>query len=350
MQDDPDPLLWQILFQLSLICVNAFFSAAEIALISFNATKAEKKAEGGNKKAIRLLKLKEKPEKFLATIQVGITLAGFMASAFAANGFSGRLVAFFTSFDTGISTGALTKIAVVVITLILSLFTIVLGELVPKRVAMKKADKLAYFASAIISFISRLFAPLIWLLSLCTNLILRIVRIDPQSDENEITEEEIRLMVDAGSAQGAIEEREKEIINNVFEFDDKNAGDLMTHRLDTVILWLKEGDTDWEKKIVENRHSHYPVCGKTVDDIKGVLSTRDFLLLDKRDRTSVLATEPPQAMHAAQFVPESLKADVLFKNMKQSGNHFALVLDEYGGFSGVITMNDVLAAIVGKFC
>ncbi|MDR3301111.1 MAG: hemolysin family protein [Spirochaetaceae bacterium] len=345
MKDDPDPLLWYILLQLILICINAFFSAAEIVFISFNAAKAEKKAEAGDKRAIRLLKLKDEPEKFLATIQVGITIAGFLASAFAANDFAGRLVAFFMSFNTGISASVLMRIAVIIITLILSLFTIVLGELVPKRIAMKKADQLAYLVSSLISGISHFCAPLIWFLSISTNLILRLFRIDPKSDENEITEEDIRLMVDAGSAQGAIETSEKEIINNVFEFDDKSAGDLMTHRLNTAILWLKDTDEDWEKIIVEKRRSHYPVCGETSDDIHGVLSTRDFLLLDKHDRETVLFW----AMHAAEFVPESLKADILFKKMKQSRNHFALVLDEYGGFSGVITMNDVLAAIVGEF-
>ncbi|MDR2864402.1 MAG: hemolysin family protein [Spirochaetaceae bacterium] len=340
-----DSFLWQILLQLILILLNAFFSAAEIVLISFNEAKAEKKAENGNKSAIRFLKLKKTPEKFLATIQVGITLAGFLASAFAASDFSDAFVRFFGSFNTGIPLHALRILAVFAITIILSLFTIVLGELVPKRIAMKKADTLVYVMSTVISLISKLFAPIIWFLSLCTNLFLRILRIDPKAEENGITEEEIRLMVDAGSAKGVIEESEKEIINNVFEFDDKNVGELMTHRLDASVLWLKDNDKDWEKTIIEKRHGQYPVCGKTIDDIEGVLSTRDFLLLNKHDRKTVLS----KAMHNAQFVPESLKADVLFSKMKKSRDHFALVLDEYGGFSGLITMNDVLAAIVGKF-
>jgi putative hemolysin len=345
MQEESDPFLWQLLFQLVLILINAFFSAAEIALISFNETRAEKKAAEGNKRAKTLLCLKQRPENFLAAIQIGITLAGFLASAFAANHFSDSLARFFASFNTGIKLSVLNTASVVMITIVLSLCTIVLGELVPKRIAMKKADKLAYLIAPAISLVAKIFAPLIWLLSSCTNLILRAFRIDPKSEENSITEDDIRLMVDAGSERGAIEEREKEFINNVFEFDDKNAGDLMTHRLDTVILWLRDDDKCWEKTIIEKRHYHYPVCGETIDDIRGVLAARDYILLDKHDRNTALA----KAVHTAHFVPESLKANVIFAKMKQNRNHFNLVLDEYGGFSGIITMNDLLASIVGEF-
>jgi putative hemolysin len=345
MQEESDTLLLHLLFQLVLILVNAFFSASEIALISFNRTRAEKRAAQGNKKAKTLLRLKQNPEKFLAAIQIGITLAGFLASAFAANNFADSLAAFFASFDTGIRLSSLRTASVVLITIVLSLCTIVLGELVPKRVAMKKVDSLAYLIAPAISFMAKICAPLIWLLSSCTNLILRAFRIDPKSEEDKITEDGIRLMVDAGSEKGAIEESEKEFINNVFEFDDKNAGDLMTHRLDTAILWLRDDDKCWEKTIIEKRHDHYPVCGETVDDIEGVLSARDYILLDRHDRKTVLAN----AVHTAQFLPESLKANVLFAKMKQSRNHFSLVLDEYGGFSGIVTMNDILASIVGEF-
>jgi putative hemolysin len=345
MQRDDDPLLWQLIFQLILILVNAFFSASEIALISFNETKAEKQASAGKKQAKILLSLKRKPENFLAAIQIGITLAGFLASAFAANNFADSITNFFVSFDTGIRLSVLRAAAVVIITIILSLCTIILGELVPKRIAMKKADALAYLIAPAVSFTAKIFSPVIWLLSSCTNLILRALRIDPKPDENNITEDDIRLMVDAGRERGSIEEREKEFINNVFEFDDKTAGDLMTHRLEAVILWLRGDDKCWEKTIIEKRHNYYPVCGETIDDIRGVLSARDYILLDKHDRQTVLAG----AVHAVPFIPESLKADVIFGKMKQSRTHFNLVLDEYGGFSGIITMNDILAAIVGKF-
>jgi putative hemolysin len=341
-----DPLLWQLLLQLVLRIVNALFSCAEIALISFSEAKAENLAAAGDKRAQRLLKLKATPEKFLATIQVGITLAGFLASAFAASNFATKIAHFFESLNIGIKFSVLQTASLILITIILSLFTIVLGELLPKRIAMKKADTLAYIVATPISIVSAIFSPLISLLSLCTNAMLRLFRLDPSGVENEITEEEIRLMVNSGSAHGAIEEREKEIINNVFEFDDKNAGDLMTHRMDTVILWIKDDDKTWEKTIIEKKFDHYPVCGETIDDIKGVLSTRDFLLLNSYDRKTVME----KAVYSPQFVPESIKADVLFAKMKQTRNRYAFVLDEYGGFNGIITMNDVLAAIVGEFC
>jgi putative hemolysin len=338
--------MWHLLLQFILIFINAFFSAAELALISFNEARAEKEAEAGSRNAARLLSLKREPEKFLATIQVGITLAGFLASAFAAKDFSEALVAFFARVAPAAPLDVLKNCALVVITVILSLFTITLGELVPKRIAMKKPDELAHWFALPLLVITRLFAPLVWLLSAATNLFLRVARLNPAStDENEVTEEDIRLMVDAGGAQGNIEKSEQKIINNVFEFDDRSADTLMTHRTKTVILWLRDNDSVWERAIIEKRHNMYPICGDTIDDIRGVLSTRDFLLLDAHDRQTVLTS----AMHAAQFVPESIKADVLFRKMKQSGKHFAIVLDEYGGFSGVITMNDVLAAIVGRF-
>jgi putative hemolysin len=343
MQQD-DKLLWQIILQVVLIIVNAFFSASEITLLSFNEAKAEKKAEGGSKKAARLLALKRTPEKFLATIQVGITLAGFLASAFAANNFADGLTKFFISLNTGITFKTFKTISVVLITLVLSFFTIIFGELVPKRVAMKNADALSYIFASSIEFFSKIFGPLVWLLSELTNRILRILRIDP-TDENQVTEEEIRLMVDSGSAKGTIEESEKEIINNVFEFDDRSAGELMTHRLETAILWLRDNDDSWKKTIIEKKHNYYPVCGETIDDIKGVLCTRDFLLLENHSRKTVLA----KAVHPAHFVPESLKADVIFKKMKQNRNHFVIVVDEYGGFSGICTMNAILASIMGKF-
>jgi putative hemolysin len=340
---DPDPLLWQLLLQLGLILLNAVFASAEIALISLNETKLEKRAKEGNKSAKRLLSLVRRPEKFLATIQVCITLAGFLGSAFAADNFSAKLAAFFSSPKIPLSETALKTVSLVLITVVLSFITILLGELVPKRIAMKKAESLAYFLSWFISAVSKLLHPVVWLLSVASNLLLRAIGIDPKSEGELVTEEEIRLLVDAGSEQGAIEQNEKEIINNVFEFDDSCALDFMTHRLDAVLLFLKDDNKAWRETIVENPYSYYPVCGGTIDDIAGVLSTRDYLLLDDHTRDSVMKN----AVHPAQFVPESVKADVLLKNMTTSGNRFALVIDEYGGFTGIITLYDLLGAIVG---
>ncbi|MDR0383248.1 MAG: hemolysin family protein [Spirochaetaceae bacterium] len=340
---DPDPLLWQLLLQLGLILLNAVFASAEIALISLNETKLEKHAKDGNRSAKRLLPLIKQPEKFLAAIQAGITLAGFLGSAFAADNFSNKLAALLSSAKFPMSEAALKNISLVLITIALSFITIVLGELVPKRVALKKAEPLAYFMSSFIVIISKALHPVVWLLSAASNAILSAIGIDPNDGSDAVTEEEICLLVDAGSEQGVIEQNEKEIIHNIFNFDDRSASDFMTHRLDAALLFMKDDDKTWRETITGNPYNHYPVCGNTVDDIAGVLSTRDYLLLDDHTRPSVMKN----AVHEAQFVPESLKADVLLKKMRTSRNSFALVIDEYGGFTGIITQYDLLGAIVG---
>jgi putative hemolysin len=219
----------------------------------------------------------------------------------------------------------------------------VLGELVPKRIAMRKAEKLAFALSAFIAFVSRVFSPAVWFLTKSTNGLLRLFGIDPEAEDAEVTEEEIRLLVDAGSARGSIAAGEKEIIHNVFEFNDKTAGEGMTHRRDTILLWLKDDDETWEKIIIENRHSYYPVCGETADDIKGILNAKDYLALKDRGRDNALA----KTVKPAQLVPNTVMTTVLFRKMKTRRNHFAVVLDEYGSMDGIITMNDLVEELVG---
>lgn len=333
----------QILLQAFLIAVNAVFACAEIALISINDNKLSKLASAGDKRAIRLTKLTEQPARFLATIQVGITLAGFLGSAFAADNFSTYLVNWLVSLGVTIPAATLDSISVIVITLVLSYFTLVFGELVPKRVAMRKAEELALAMSGLVYVISKIFAPLVGALTASTNAILRLLRIDPHAEDEEITEEEIRLMVDVGSEKGAIDISEKEMIQNIFEFDDKTAGEIMTHRTEASLLWLDENDDQWDKTIMDSRHSFYPVCKENTDDIVGVLSTKDYFRIKDKTREAILDS----AVRPAYFVPESVKADVLFRNMKKSRTHFAVVLDEYGGVNGIITMNDLLEQIVG---
>jgi len=342
MSDD-DPLLWQILLQFILIAVNAVFACAEIAVISMKDTKLERLSNEGNKKAARLLSLTSKPAKFLATIQVGITLAGFLGSAFAADNFSDRLVNWLTSMGVGISPATLNAISVVLITIVLSYFTLVLGELVPKRIAMRNAEKLGLAMSGLIYYVSRIFAPIVWFLTFSTNSLLRLMRIDPDANDEEITEEEIRMMVDAGSEKGVIDADEKYMIQNIFEFDDKTADEVMTHRTEVSLLWADECDEEWEKTIINSRHSCYPICEESADDIIGILYTKDYFRIKNHEREIIME----KAVHPPQFVPESVRADILFANMKKSRNHFAVVLDEYGGMSGVVTMNDLLEELVG---
>ena len=340
---ESDPLLWQLLLLFCLIIFNAVFSCAEIAVISMNDTKLERLSKEGNKKARRLSALTSQPAKFLATIQVGSTFAGFLASAFAAESFAARLTGWFYSLGVELPFGATNTVSVVIITLILSYVTIVLGELVPKRIAMKNADAIGLGMSGLIFMLSRLFGPVVLLLTASTNAILRLLRIDPNAEVEQVTEEEIRIMVDAGSEKGAIDLEEKEFIHNLFDFDDITVNKIMTHRTDVAMLWLEDNDAEWRKTIYQSRYTAYPICEDDQDNIVGVLNTKDYFRMDSRKREEVLR----QAVKAPQFVPESLRADTLLRNMKKNRNHFAVIMDEYGGFSGIVTINDLLEQLVG---
>jgi putative hemolysin len=344
IMNNNDPVLWQFLILAVLIFASAFFTLAEIALISLNKNKLEKKSLSGNRQAKRILALTGNPAKFLATNQVGTTLTNFMASAFAAGNFSGRFTLWLISLGVKIPYNVLSSFSLVLITVILSYFSIVLSELLPKRIALKKADVLAFPLSGSMLFFSRIFAPVVWLLTKSTNGILRLIGIDPKTDAHAVTEEEIRLMIDVGSAKGTIKAREKEILHNVFEFDNKTAGEVMTHRRDTVLLKLEDSDEEWEKTILENRHNFFPVCGKNQDDIAGVLVFRDYLCLSDRRRETVMA----QAVKPAQFVPITVRTHTLFGRMKKSRNHFAVVVEEHGGLMGIVTMKDLLEELVGN--
>ncbi|MBR3974441.1 MAG: HlyC/CorC family transporter [Clostridia bacterium] len=335
----------QIILQVILIALNAIFAAAEIAVISVKDAKLASLVAKGNKKAIRLAKLTSTPARFLSTIQVTITLAGFMGSAFAADSFSDLLVKWVISLGVNINEATLNSIAVVVITVILSYFTLVFGELVPKRVAMKKAESFALGISGLITVISKLFAPIVWLLTLSTNAMLRLFGIDPNENDESVSEEEIRMMVDVGSEKGTIDEDESELIKNVFEFDDLVADEIATHRTDISLLWMDESIEQWEKTIHSSRHTKFPVCDESVDNIIGVLNAKDFFRIKNKTKDNIMKN----AVRPAYFVPESVKADVLFRNMKQKREDFAIVLDEYGGMNGIVTMTDIIECIVGDF-
>lgn len=342
---ESDPLVYKLLLQVFLISINALFACAEIAVITMNDNKLAKLTAEGNVKAARLSKLTSQPARFLATIQVGITFAGFLGSAFAADNFADKLVFLVQNLNIGVDVNTLKTIAVILITLILSYFTLVFGELVPKRVAMRNAEKLALSMSGFIYVISVIFKPIVGLLTISTNGILRLIGIDPNAEDDVVTEEEIRMLIDAGSEKGAIDVEEKELLQKVFEFDDRSAEETMTHRTDTDILWMEDSDEDWEKLINDTRHSIYPVCDNSVDNIIGVLDVKDYFRLTDRTRANVMSV----AIKPAYFVFESVKLDDLFRNMKNSRKHFAIVIDEYGGMSGIITMNDLLEQLVGDF-
>lgn len=338
-----DQIFGQILLQVILIIVNALFACAEIAIISMNDNKIAKMAAAGDKRAIRLSKLTAQPARFLATIQIGITLVNLLGSAFAAQNFSDRLSAALKGIGLVIPTPVLSTLSVIIITLLLTYFTVTLGELVPKRIGMKKAEKLALSLSMLVYVISKIFAPIVWLLTVSANGIMRLFGIDPHSDDEQITEEEIRMLVEAGSEKGAIHPDEKDLIQNVFEFNDISADEIMTHRTEVSLLWLDETDDQWEQTINQSRHSIYPICEESPDNIVGVLDAKDYFRLKDNSRKAVMEN----AVRSAYFVPETVHANVLFHNMKKSRNHFAVVLDEHGGMSGIITMYDLLEQLVG---
>lgn len=332
-----------LILQVVLIALNAIFASTEIAVLSISETKLEKMAEDGNKKARRLYKLTREPARFLATIQVAITLSGFLGSAFAADNFSEPLVEWLIGLGVQIPRGTLDAIAVVVITLILSYFTLVFGELVPKRVAMKRSEQLALGVSGLISGISVVFKPIVWLLTVSTNTVLRLMGIDPNEAEDEVSEEEIRMMVDAGSEKGAIDREEQAFIQNVFEFDDRTAGEIAVHRTEATILWQEDTMAQWDATIHESRHTLYPVCEESADNVVGILNAKDYFRLTDKTRETIMA----KAVKEPFFVPETMKADVLFRKMKKTRNTMAIVLDEYGGMEGILTLNDLVEQLVG---
>ena len=340
-----DSIAFMLLLQAVLIGLNAIFACAEIAVLSVNDNKLARLAAQGDRRAVRLQRLTSQPARFLATIQVAITLSGFLGSAFAADNFSDKLVDALVALGVTIPVKTLDTIAVVLITIILSYFTLIFGELVPKRLAMRKAEILALGMSSLVNAMSRLFAPIVWLLTASTNGILRLMQIDPNAQDEAVSEEEIRMLVDEGSERGAIDREEKEFIHNVFEFDDLTAGEICTHRTEVDVLWREDAIETWSQSILSSRHALFPLCGETADDVVGVLSARAFFRLRDQSRESVMR----DAVKPAYFVPESVKADVLFRNMKQGRHAMAVVLDEHGGMAGIVTMNDLLEQLVGSF-
>lgn len=342
----PPPIWPQLLLQVALILVNAFFAAAEIAIISLNESVLRRQAEDGDKQAARLVKIVEAPTQFLSTIQIGITLAGFLGSAFAAENFAGRITSWAGerfALDAA-SMDGVNALAVIVITLVLAFFTLVFGELVPKRVAMQKSNQVVKVACGVVTGLAFAMRPIIWLLTVCTNGVLRLLKIDPNGGEEDVSEENIRMMVDIGEEKGAIETSERELIENIFEFNNMTAEDVMIHRTDMTVLWVGDTDEEIMRTIEETGLSRYPVYEEDADDVIGILNSRDYFLNARRPDAKPVR----ELLRPAYFVPESVRADVLFRDMQSKKFHIVIVVDEYGGTSGLVTMEDLLEEIVGN--
>lgn len=325
-----------------LILINAFFAATEIAFISLNDAKIEKQAKEGNKKAKQIKKMLREPSKFLATIQIGITLAGFLSSAFAADAFADDLAPILQNLiPLGLATWR--NISIILITIILSYFSLVLGELVPKRLAMKNSEKIAFGTIGIVRAISIITAPFVKLLTTSTNGISKIFGISG-TDEETVTEEEIRMMVDVGEEKGSIKEEEKELINNVFEFNDKVVSEIMIHRKDIYAIDINSDIDNILKELDEYKYSRIPVYEENIDNIVGMLFIKDLLAnVNKKDKIKI-----SKIIREPYFVSKTKPIDELFRDLQKNKHQLAIVLDEYGGTSGLVTMEDIIEELVGN--
>jgi len=351
--DDPDPatgLFLQLIILFLLILMNAFFAMSEIAIISLNDNKTLRMAEEGHKKATQVLKLTRNSSNFLSTIQIGITLAGFLTSASASLSFSERLTGLiekipFIGSNPGFH-GVVNGFSIVIITIIMSYFSLVLGELAPKRIAMQIPEKVSFKVIGILLFVAKAAKPFVKILAFSTNLIVRLFGFDPNASQKSVTEEEIRMMVDVGGEHGVIEEDQKEMINNIFEFDDIDVGDIMTHRTNMSAVDADDKLEDIIKIAIEEGYSRIPVYEDDPDNIIGIVYVKDLLKYIGTDLPDGKALR--DIMRKAYYVPETKRCGELFKEMTASHVQMAVVVDEYGGTAGIITLEDLLEAIVGN--
>lgn len=350
--DDPGSMsagniIVKLVILLVLILVNAFFAMSELAIISLNDNKIDKMAEDGNKKAKKIVKLTESSSKFLSTIQIGVTLAGFLTSASASTTFASMITDALrgTAVYNALGEGLINGIAVVIVTIIMSYFSLVLGELVPKKIAMQVPEKISFKIVDILLFFSKLFAPLVKILSVSTNAVVRLLGFNPHADEETVTEEEIRMMVDVGGEKGVIEDVQKEMINNIFEFDDLDAGDIMTHRTDMVAVEVGDDLSEVVDTAVSEGYSRIPVYEDDQDNIIGIVYVKDLLAYVGK---KLPAKSLRDIMRTPMYVPESKICGDLFKEMTEKRTQMAVVVDEYGGTAGIVTLEDIVEAIVGN--
>ncbi|MBN1046846.1 HlyC/CorC family transporter [Clostridium botulinum] len=332
----------QIILIVILTLVNAFFASAEMAIVSLNKNKIKLLAEEGNKKAITLLKLMEEPTKFLSTIQVGITLAGFFNSASAATGISQDLARYLSGLNVPYSN----KIALIIVTVIISYITLVFGELFPKRIALKKSETIAMFSVRPILYVSKITAPFIKLLSASTNILVSLAGLDKEGLDEKVSKEEIKSLVEVGQEHGVINETEKEMINSIFEFDDKLADEVMTPRTEVYLINIDKPLEEYLDELLEEKYSRVPVYEEDIDNIIGILYMKDFILEARKHEFENVNIR--EILHSPYFVPETKNIDDLFNELKSYKKHMAILIDEYGGFSGIVTIEDLVEEVMGN--
>lgn len=341
----PGENLWlPVLLLIALILINAFFAACEISVITLNDAKIEKMADNGDPKAKKIVKLTSNTGRFFSTIQIGVTLAGFLTSASASQSFSDSLAAFlsFLPFSRSVTKG----IATFLITIILSYFSLVFGELVPKKLATKRAEEISFRFIGVLSAAATIFKPVVTLLTASTNGVLRLMGIDPRDGEQTVTEEEILMMVDAGQEKGVLNENEKDMISNIFDFSDSTAEEVMTHRTEVSAAEDTDSLADVVALSIEKGYSRIPVFHEDLDSILGIIYVKDLLkYVGKPAAADVKITD---LMRPAHFVPGSKPCGELFSEMTANRLQIAIVVDEYGGTEGIITLEDLLESIVGN--
>ncbi|NFO13443.1 HlyC/CorC family transporter [Clostridium botulinum] len=344
MQLEPEPvnITSQIILIVILTLLNAFFASAEMAIVSLNKNKIKILAEEGDKKAIILLKLMEEPTKFLSTIQVGITLAGFFNSASAATGISEDLARYLSGLNVPYSN----KIALIIVTIVISYITLVFGELFPKRIALKKSEAIAMFSVRPVLYVSKITAPFIKLLSASTNILVSLAGLDKEGLDEKVSKEEIKSLVEVGQEHGVINETEKEMINSIFEFDDKLADEVMTPRTEVYLINIDKPLEEYLDELLEEKYSRVPVYEEDIDNIIGILYMKDFILEARKHEFENVNIR--EILHPPYFVPETKNIDDLFNELKSSKKHMAILIDEYGGFSGIVTIEDLVEEVMGN--
>ena len=341
LDSDPGGILSKLILIAILTAINAFFASAEMAIVSVNKSKVKALSEEGNKNAKLLDKLIKEPSNFLSTIQIGITLAGFFSSASAATGLSVYISNILKPLNIPYSN----EISMVVITIILSYFTLVFGELVPKRIALKKSESIALHSVKLIYFISIVAKPFIKILSLSTGFVLKLTGNNDSDIEDTVSEEEIKALIHRSTEDGLIDDDEKEMLCKVFEFNDRLAKEIMTSRSDTFLIDIDDDFKDVLDKILELNYSRIPVYKDDIDNIIGILYVRDLLAKAREVGFDNINIE--SILHKPYFVPETKRTNDLFKVLKEAKIHLAVLFDEYGGFSGIVTMEDLVEEIMG---
>lgn len=338
----PSYISYQIILIIILTFINAFFSSAEMAIISLNKNKIKLLSDEGNKKAQLLIKLMEEPTKFLSTIQVGITLAGFLSSASAAAGLSYDLAKFLNRYNIPYSR----QTALILVTIILSYITLVFGELFPKRVALKKSEAIAMHSVRPLMLVSRIAVPFVKLLSVSTNILVGLAGLNKEGLEEKVSREEIKSLVEAGQEHGVINETEKEMINSIFEFDGKLAYEVMTPRTDVYMIDIQKPLRLFLDELIEERYSRVPVYEGDTDNIIGILYMKDFFV--EARKSGFENVDIRSILHSPYFIPETKYIDELFKELQSSKKHLAVLIDEYGGFSGIVSIEDLIEEVMGN--